>query len=107
MTDRAPPPRVGSRRLLIAGAGIATLGVAAGCTGVASTPPRSSATIDDAAVLNNVLGLEYEAVAPYETALAGSPLGATDAAPAHGFQAPHAQHTQALDPAVLRPQGNP
>ena len=107
MTDRVPPPPVGSRRLLIAGAGIATLGVATGCTGVASTPPRSSATIDDAAVLNNVLGLEYEAVAAYETALAGSALGATDAALAHGFQTDHAKHAEALVRAILRLQGKP
>jgi hypothetical protein len=106
MTEKSPPPHVSSRRFLIAGAGIATLGVAAGCTAVTPALPRSTA-IDDAALLNNVLGLEYEAIAAYEAALAGGALGASDAALAHGFQADHAKHAEALVRAITRLQDKP
>jgi hypothetical protein len=106
MTERLPAPYVSSRRFLIAGAGFVTLGVAAGCTAVTPTPPRSTA-IDDAALLNNVLGLEHEAIAAYDAALAGGALGASDAALAHAFQADHAKHAEALVRAIIRLQDKP
>jgi hypothetical protein len=107
MTERLPSPHLRSRRRLLAGAGIATLGVAAaGCTAVTPAPPRSTA-IDDAALLNNVLGLEYEAVAAYDAALAGGALGASDAALARAFQADHVKHAEALVRAITRLQDKP
>jgi hypothetical protein len=106
MTDRLRSHFFASRRRLVAGAGIAALGVVAGCTGVASAPPRS-ASVDDAALLNNVLGLEYEAVAAYDAALAAGAIGATDAALARAFRADHAKHAEALVRAILRLQDKP
>src|SRR4051812_6959032 len=93
MTDHWLTPRRDSRRRLITGAGVAALGLATGCTAtaIAPAPPRSTA-VDDAALLNNVLGLEYEAIAAYDAALAGGALGASDAALARAFQADHAKH---------------
>jgi hypothetical protein len=104
---RAPSDR--SRRLLIAGAGMSALGLTAGCTATASappTPPRSTA-VDDAALLNNVLGLEYEAIAAYDAALAGGALGTGDAALAQAFQLDHTKHAEALVRAILRLQDKP
>jgi hypothetical protein len=106
MTDRLPPPRFGSRRRLIARAGIAALGLVAGCTGVAPAPPRSAA-VDDAALLDNLLGLEYEAVAAYDAALAAGAIGATEGALARAFQADHAKHAEALVRAIVRLRDKP
>src|SRR5436305_13997560 len=108
MTDHLRPPRDASRRRLIARAGITALGLTAGCTAtaIAPAPPRSAA-VDDAALLNNVLGLEYEAIAAYDAALAGGALGAGDAALAQAFQLDHTKHAEALVRAILRLQDKP
>lgn len=108
MTDHLRPPRDASRRRLIAGAGITALGLVTGCTAtaIAPAPPRSTA-VDDAALLNNVLGLEYEAIAAYDAALAGGGLGTGDAALAQAFQLDHTKHAEALVRAILRLQDKP
>jgi hypothetical protein len=106
MTDGFRPPRFASRRGLVAGAGIAALGIVAGCTGVASAPPRG-APIDDAALLNNVLGLEYEVAAAYDAVLAAGAIVGTVAALVHAFETDHAKHAEALVRAILRLQEKP
>jgi hypothetical protein len=106
MTHRAPTPRGSARRHLITGAGFAALGLVAGCAVVAPPAPRSTA-VDDAALLNNVLGLEYEAIAAYDAALAGGALFAGDVTLAQAFQADHAKHAEALVRAITRLQDKP
>jgi hypothetical protein len=113
MADRAQPGFGASRRHIIAGAGrltigAAALGIVAGCTTMAAVEPkRAGDGRDDVALLNNVLGLEYEAVAAYEAALAGGALSDKMAALAHAFQDDHAKHAAALARAVTRLQGKP
>jgi hypothetical protein len=106
MTEYLRPPRANSRRQLIAGTGIALIGLVAGCTTIAPSPPRSTA-VDDAALLNNVLGLEYEVIAAYDAALAAGALSVSDKALAQAFQADHAKHAEALVRAVTRLQDKP
>src|SRR5690348_7874179 len=107
MTDHWLAPCRSSRRRLIAGTGMAALGLLTGCTAtIAPAPPRSTA-VDDAALLNNVLGLEYEAIAAYDAALAGGGLGTGDAALAQAFQLDHTKHAEALVRAILRLQDKP
>lgn len=110
MADHSQPRRGATRRRLIAGAGgltvgVAALGLVAACTSNATVETRSTGTADDAALLNNVLGLEYEAIAAYDAALAGGALGETQAALARAFQADHAKHAEALARAIARLQG--
>ena len=113
MVDRAQPGSGASRRLVIAGAGrlavgAAALGIVAGCTTMAAVEPkRDTGGRDDVALLNNVLGLEYEAVAAYDAALAGGGLSDEMAALARAFQDDHAKHAAALARAVVRLQGRP
>jgi len=114
MADRAQPGRGASRRHIIAGAGrltigAAALGIVAGCTTMAAVEPKRAAGAgrDDVALLNNVLGLEYEAVAAYDAALAGGALAGKMAALARAFQDDHAKHAAALARAVIRLQGAP
>jgi hypothetical protein len=114
MADRAQPGRGASRRHIIAGAGrltigAAALGIVAGCTTMAAVEPKRAAGAgrDDVALLNNVLGLEYEAVAAYDAALAGGALAGKMAALARAFQDDHAKHAAALARAVTRLQGKP
>jgi hypothetical protein len=110
--EQAPPGRGPSRRRLIAGAGgltvgVAALGIVAGCTTMAGVETKTSGKGDDAAILNNLLGLEYEAVAAYDAALAGGALAAPEAALARSFQADHAKHAEALTRGVIRLQDRP
>jgi Ferritin-like domain len=106
MTHRVLAPSARSRRLLITGTGITALGLVAGCTTVTPATPRSTA-VDDAALLNNLLGIEYEVIAAYDAALAGGALSASDTALAQAFQADHAKHAEALVRAVTRLQDKP
>jgi hypothetical protein len=112
MTEQSQPHHGTSRRRLIAGAGGLTIGAAtlvalAGCTSVEAVAPKNRTASDDAAVLNNMLGLEYETIAAYDAALAGGALAAAEAAMARAFQSDHAKHAEALMHAVLRLQGKP
>src|SRR5260221_14440643 len=109
MADRAHPRRDTSRRRTIADIGSLTIGLAAlaGCSAVPSAEVKSSGAIDDAALLNNVLGLEYETMAAYDAALAAGALGPADAAMAHAFQADHEKHAEILVRAIARLHGEP
>ena len=111
MDDRSPP-RIASRRHLIAGAGGlaltgAALSLLSGCAGIAIGETKSGGAVDDAAIVNSVLGLEYQAVAAYDAALAGGALAEPDAAMARAFRADHAKHAAAMVRTVIRLQGKP
>jgi len=110
--DDESPVRVTSRRRLIAGASGLTLtgvalGLLSGCTGIAIGETKSGGAVDDAAIVNSVLGLEYQAVAAYDAALAGGALAEPDAAMAQAFRADHAKHAAAMVRTVIRLQGKP
>jgi hypothetical protein len=110
--EEQSPARITSRRRLIAGTGGLTLtgaalGLLSGCTGIAVGETESSGAVDDAAVVNSVLGLEYQAVAAYDAALAGGALAEPEAAMARDFQADHAKHAEAMVRTIIRLQGKP
>jgi hypothetical protein len=108
----AEPARIASRRRLIAGAGGLTLagaafGLLSGCTSIALGETKSNGPVDDAAVVNSVLGLEYEAVAAYEAALAAGVLAEPEAVMARAFKADHVKHAEAMVRTIIRLQGKP
>jgi len=111
MEDQSAP-RITSRRRLIAGTGGLTLtgaalGLLSGCSSIAIGETKSGGAVDDAAIVNSVLGLEYEAVAAYDAALAGGALTEPEAAMARAFQADHVKHAEAMVRTVIRLQGKP
>ena len=95
----APTGVAPRRRLLVRGGLIALaagLGVPAGC---ASRGPGAAVPADpagDAALLDNVLGLEYEAVAAYASVLGTRLLGPAERGIAEGFAEDHRIHAEAL-----------
>jgi hypothetical protein len=108
----AESARIASRRRLIAGAGGLTLGGAAlgllsGCTSNALGETKSNGPVDDAAIVNTVLGLEYQAVAAYDAVLAARALPEPEAALARAFQADHVKHAEAMVRTIIRLQGKP
>ena len=107
MADRAHSRRGASRRAIIAGAGGLTIAAMAGCTVVPATEVTSNGAAEDLALLDNLLGLEYEAVAAYDAALAGGAFGTADAARAHAFQGDHVKHAEALAHDIARLHGKP
>ncbi len=112
MDDRSPPARPTSRRRLVTGAGGLTLagaalGVLSGCTSVDLGETKSNGPVDDAAVVNSLLGLEYQAFAAYEAALAAGALAENEAAMARAFQADHVKHAEAMVRIVNRLQAKP
>jgi hypothetical protein len=112
MDDQSRPARLASRRRLVAGAGGLTLagaalGLLSGCTTAALGETKSNGPVDDAAVVNSVLGLEYQAFAAYEAALAAGALAEKEAAMARAFQADHVKHAEAMVRIIIRLQGKP
>jgi hypothetical protein len=104
--------RLASRRRLVAGAGGLTLagaalGLLSGCTAIALGETKSNGPVDDAAVVNSVLGLEYQAVAAYDAALAAGALAEPEAVMARAFRDDHVQHAEAMVRIVRRLQGKP
>jgi len=111
MEDKSPGRIASRRRLITATGGLtlagAALGLLSGCTAISLGETKSSGAVDDAAIVNSVLGLEYQAVAAYDAALAGGALAEPEAAMARAFQADHAQHAAAMVRTVIRLQGKP
>ena len=67
----APTGFVASRRLLLRGAGSATLsavaiGLLAGCNSAAAEKPMAANPGSDVDILNSALGLEYQAIAGFQ-----------------------------------------
>jgi hypothetical protein len=103
------PPNVPRRRLILGGAGGLTLAAAtvalSGCVSVADGNARKQRPGDDAALLANLLGLEDDAVAAYDTVLAAAWLGEAERGLAAGFLADHQNHVDTLRRAVERAGG--
>src|ERR1700733_4513911 len=115
MTDSAPaqhgPADVERRRLILGGAGRLTLSVAAlalpGCANGAPPGPVVDKSGDDSALLNNVLGVEFEAVAAYDAVLARATLSTAERDLATAFRADHMKHAEAIAAAIKRAGGLP
>lgn len=120
MTDTAPiqhrssnhpPADPERRRLILGGAGRLTLGIAAltlpGCASVAAADHRTDKTGDDSALLDNVLAVEYEAIAAYEAVLGGATLDGAERDLAASFHADHVNHAEVIAAAIKRAGGVP
>ena len=115
MTDSAPaqhgPTDVERRRLLLGGAGRLGLSVAAlalpGCASGAPPGPAVDKSGDDSALLNNVLGVEFEAIAAYDAVLARATLSAAERDLAAAFRADHMKHAEVIAAAIKRAGGFP
>jgi hypothetical protein len=116
MTDTAPKPRqpadAGRRRFILGSAGGLTIGVAAlalpGCAAtVATIDHPTEKSDDDSALLNNVLGVEYQATAAYDAVLAGATLTAAERDLATAFRADHLKHAEVIAAAIKRSGGTP
>ena len=118
MTDTAPihhpssddrPADPERRRLVLGGVGRFTLGVAAltlaDCASVSAPDHPPDKTADDSALLDNVLAVEYQAVAAYESVLAGAILTGGERGMAAAFQADHVKHAEVLVAAITRAGG--
>jgi hypothetical protein len=88
------------RRLLGRAASVAVavtmLGSLASCVSLGPTPPRNRDPGADAALLDNLIGLQNEAVAAYEFVRAGGALGGAERAQAAAFAEDHRKHAEAL-----------
>jgi len=88
------------RRLLVRAASIGLamtmLGTLGGCASLCPAPPKSRDPRDDAALLDNLLGLEDEAVAAYEFVAAGGALDGAERAQAAEFAEDHRKHEEEL-----------
>jgi Ferritin-like domain len=69
--------------------------------------PKDNGPAEDAALLVNVLGLEYEAIAAYATVLEADRLAAAELDLARGFQEDHRKHAEALKRLIDRLGGTP
>jgi hypothetical protein len=115
MTDTARdghrPADAERRRFILGGAGGLTIGVAAltlsGCASVSTMNHPVEKTGDDGALLNNVLGVEFEAVAAYDSVLAGATLTAAERDLATAFRADHLKHAEVIAAAIRRSGGTP
>jgi Ferritin-like domain len=116
MTDTAPKPPppadAGRRRFILGGAGGLTIGVAAlalpGCAAnVATIDHPTEKSDDDSALLNNVLGVEYQAIAAYDAVLAGTTLTAAERDLATAFRADHLKHAEVIAASIKRSGGTP
>jgi hypothetical protein len=96
----------GRRRLLARGAPVAAammiLGPLGGCVSLGPAPPKLRDSGDDAALLDNLLGLQHEAVAAYEFVAARGPLDGAERAQAAGFADDHRKHAAALARTIER-----
>ena len=93
----------GARRLTI---GAATL-LVPGCASVSPPDHPVEKAGDDNALLNNVLGLEFEAIDAYDTVLAGATLTAAERDLATAFRADHQKHAEAIAAAIQRSGATP
>src|SRR5450432_622584 len=88
------------RRLLVRAASVGLamtmLGSLGSCASLGPAPPKSRDPRDDAALLDNLLGLEDEAVAAYEFVGAGGALHGAERAQAAAFAEDHRKHEEAL-----------
>jgi hypothetical protein len=99
--DKRCLPGVRSRRRLLARAlagGLAMMmaGLLASCASLGPPAPRIRNASDDAALLDNLLGLENEAVAAYELVCARGVLKGAERAQAAAFEEDHRKHAEAL-----------
>ena len=90
------------RRLLSGGLGLGALGLLTGCSSAALGAHETVRPGSDAALLNNLLSLEYQAIAAYDVVLARAALGAEEAERLALFQADHRRHAEAISAAVMR-----
>jgi hypothetical protein len=101
-----------SRRRLLARAGsvavaMTLLGALARCTSLGPAPPRSRDPGDDSPLLDNLLGLESEAVAAYEFVRAAGALDGTERAAAAAFEDDHRKHEAMVARLIERLAGRP
>jgi hypothetical protein len=104
-----PPPEIPRRRLILGGGGGLAVAAASaalsGCASGAGGSARTERPGDDAALIANLLGLEYEAIAAYDTVLAAAVLGEAERGLAAGFRADHRNHADALRRTIERVGG--
>src|SRR5438132_1496733 len=106
LRDRQPDQSnaVPRRRLILGGAGGLTMAALAlpGCTADTIVAQPVARPSDDAALLANLIGLEYGAIGTYDSVLAGPLLGAAERRLATDFRGDHRQHVEALLRALER-----
>jgi hypothetical protein len=101
------PGKRSRRRLLTEAAALAIatmLGPLAGCT-LGPPPPKPRDAGDDLALLDNLLGLQNEAVAAYAFVLAAGALDGAEREQATRFAEDHRKHAEALARSVARMGG--
>jgi hypothetical protein len=96
---------------MLGGVGGLTVGVAAlalpGCASVSTVNRPAEKAGDDPALLNTVLGVEFEAIAAYDAVLAGAMLNAAERDLATAFRADHMKHAEVIAAAIRRSGGTP
>src|SRR5258708_6679975 len=115
MTDTAPTHRrsvdPGRRRFILGSAGRLTVSVVAlalpACAAVSPPGHATDKSSDDSALLDNVLGVEFEAIAAYEAVLARATLSAAERDLATAFRADHMKHAEVIAAAIKRAGGSP
>jgi rubrerythrin len=108
----APTGFMASRRVLLRGAGSATLsavaiGLLAGCASAAADKPMAANPASDVDILNSALGLEYQAIAAYQVGAESGLLQKPVLDLAVQFQADHKQHAQLLSTTITKLGGAP
>jgi rubrerythrin len=103
----APTGFVASRRVLLRGAGSATLsavaiGLLAGCASAAAEKPMAANPASDVDILNSALGLEYQAIAVYQVGAESGLLQKPVLDLAVQFQSDHKQHAQLLSTTIAK-----
>src|SRR3954452_330621 len=94
-------PRSWTRRRVIAGGASTAVALAmpaalGGCASLGPAPPKSRDPGDDVALLDNLIGLQDEAVAAYEFARGAGALAGAELVQANAFEDDHRKHAAAL-----------